>query len=39
MTGPDPLLRPEARPEDSDRALRPETLDAFIGQAEARANL
>ncbi|OLS52668.1 Holliday junction branch migration DNA helicase RuvB, partial [Rhodovulum sulfidophilum] len=39
MTGPDPLLRPEAHPEDSDRALRPETLDAFIGQAEARANL
>ncbi|RAP42492.1 Holliday junction branch migration DNA helicase RuvB [Rhodovulum viride] len=39
MTGPDPMLRPEARPEDSDRALRPETLDAFIGQAEARANL
>ncbi|MBL3571208.1 Holliday junction branch migration DNA helicase RuvB [Rhodovulum sp. BSW8] len=39
MTEPDPMLRPEARPEDSDRALRPETLDAFIGQAEARANL
>ncbi|ARC87984.1 Holliday junction branch migration DNA helicase RuvB [Rhodovulum sp. MB263] len=39
MTGPDPMLRPEARPEDSDRALRPETLEAFIGQAEARANL
>ncbi|MCR9068669.1 MAG: Holliday junction branch migration DNA helicase RuvB [Rhodobacteraceae bacterium] len=39
MTGPDPTLRPEPRPEDQDRALRPQTLDAFIGQAEARANL
>ena len=39
MTEPDPDLRPEARPEDSDRALRPQTLEAFIGQAEARANL
>jgi Holliday junction DNA helicase RuvB len=26
-------------PEDSDRALRPQGLDEFIGQAEARANL
>jgi Holliday junction DNA helicase RuvB len=26
-------------PEDADRALRPQTLDDFIGQAEARANL
>ncbi|NND42576.1 MAG: AAA family ATPase, partial [Silicimonas sp.] len=39
MTEPDPTLRPEPRPEDADRALRPQTLDAFIGQAEARANL
>jgi len=39
MTGPDPTLRPEPRPEDADRALRPQNLDAFIGQAEARANL
>ncbi len=39
MTEPDPDLRPEQRPEDTDRALRPQTLDAFVGQAEARANL
>lgn len=39
MQEPDPTLRPEAQPEDSDRALRPQTLDAFIGQREARANL
>jgi holliday junction DNA helicase RuvB len=34
----DPLLRPDALPED-DRALRPQMLAEFIGQAEARANL
>jgi Holliday junction DNA helicase RuvB len=39
MTEPDPTLRPEQRPEDMDRALRPQVLDEFIGQAEARANL
>lgn len=39
MSEPDPTLRPEARPEDADRALRPQQLDDFIGQAEARANL
>ncbi len=39
MSEPDPTLRPEPRPEDGDRALRPQTLDAFVGQAEARANL
>lgn len=43
MTEPDPTLRPDRRPEDAapeaDRALRPQTLDDFIGQAEARANL
>ena len=39
MTEPDPTLRPERRPEDADRALRPQTLEEFIGQAEARANL
>jgi len=39
MSQPDPMLRPEPRPEDQDRALRPQSLDAFIGQAEARANL
>ncbi|MEO0863798.1 MAG: Holliday junction branch migration DNA helicase RuvB [Pseudomonadota bacterium] len=39
MSEPDPTLRPEQRPEDADRALRPQSLDAFVGQAEARANL
>ncbi|NNU81269.1 Holliday junction branch migration DNA helicase RuvB [Halovulum dunhuangense] len=39
MTGPDPTLRPEPRPEDADRALRPQSLSEFVGQAEARANL
>jgi Holliday junction DNA helicase RuvB len=36
---PDPALRPAPLPEDPDRALRPQSLDDFIGQAEARANL
>ncbi|MEH6835041.1 MULTISPECIES: Holliday junction branch migration DNA helicase RuvB [Falsihalocynthiibacter] len=36
---PDPDLRPEVRPEDTDRALRPQILEEFIGQAEVRANL
>ncbi|QUJ75338.1 Holliday junction branch migration DNA helicase RuvB [Sulfitobacter albidus] len=35
----DPTLRPERQPEDIDRALRPQMLDEFVGQAEARANL
>ncbi|MBE3637693.1 Holliday junction branch migration DNA helicase RuvB [Mangrovicoccus algicola] len=36
----DPLqMTPEETPEDRDRALRPRQLEAFIGQAEARANL
>ena len=39
MTDPDPTLRPAPMPEDADRALRPQSLDDFIGQAEARANL
>ncbi len=39
VSSPDPNLRPEPRPGDADRALRPQTLDDFIGQAEARANL
>ncbi len=39
MTTPDPTLRPDRQPEDSDRALRPQMLDEFIGQHEARANL
>lgn len=39
MTEPDPTLRPEPLAEDTDRALRPQGLDEFIGQAEVRANL
>ncbi|SFP95753.1 holliday junction DNA helicase RuvB [Roseivivax halotolerans] len=39
MSDPDPILRPESTPEDRDRALRPQVLDDFVGQAEARANL
>ncbi|GHC25889.1 Holliday junction DNA helicase subunit RuvB [Gemmobacter caeni] len=39
MTQPDPALRPDRLPEDADRALRPQVLDDFVGQAEARANL
>ena len=36
----DPTLRPEPLPDDApDKALRPQTLEEFIGQAEARANL
>ncbi|MFV0243770.1 MAG: Holliday junction branch migration DNA helicase RuvB [Qingshengfaniella sp.] len=38
-TQPDPVLRPDPQPEDRDRALRPQNLSEFIGQAEARANL
>ena len=36
---PDQTLRPEEQPQDADRALRPQVLDEFIGQQEARANL
>ncbi|NYS24407.1 Holliday junction branch migration DNA helicase RuvB [Rhodobacteraceae bacterium 2376] len=40
MTPSDPTLRPEPLPDDApDKALRPQTLEEFIGQAEARANL
>ncbi len=39
MMQSDPTLRPETMPEDNDRALRPQMLDDFVGQAEARANL
>jgi Holliday junction DNA helicase RuvB len=39
MSDPDPLMRPEEMLEDTDRALRPQVLDDFVGQAEARANL
>jgi Holliday junction DNA helicase RuvB len=39
VTEPDPTLRPEPLAEDTDRALRPQGLNEFIGQAEVRANL
>jgi Holliday junction DNA helicase RuvB len=39
MMTPDPTLRPDRLPEDTDRALRPQALEEFVGQAEARANL
>lgn len=39
MMDPDPNMRAVELPEDNDRALRPQALDEFIGQAEARANL
>jgi holliday junction DNA helicase RuvB len=42
MSTPDPNLRGDDLPGDSpelDRALRPQGLDEFIGQQEARANL
>lgn len=39
MTEPDPTLRPDRLPDDADRALRPQALGEFVGQAEARANL
>ena len=40
MNQPDPTLRPERlEGEPEDRALRPQALSDFVGQAEARANL
>ena len=39
MSEPDPTLRPERQSEDTDRALRPDRFEDFVGQAEARANL
>ncbi len=39
MTEPDPTLRAAPLPEDEGRALRPQRLADFVGQAEARANL
>ncbi|MDT1060520.1 Holliday junction branch migration DNA helicase RuvB [Paracoccus sp. CPCC 101403] len=40
MMQPDPMLRPEPMETDGeDRALRPQMLSDFVGQAEARANL
>jgi len=34
-----PLLTPDRRPDDADAALRPKTLDEFVGQKAARENL
>jgi len=39
MIEPDPNLRPQPLVDDVDRALRPQSLDDFTGQADARANL
>ena len=39
MTDPDRITTPERKPEDLDAALRPKTLDEFIGQKAARENL
>ena len=39
MTDPDRLTTPERKPEDLDAALRPKTLDEFVGQKAARENL
>ena len=33
------LITPEKRGEDAEQSLRPQTLDEFVGQAAARANL
>ncbi|RUY56990.1 AAA family ATPase, partial [Mesorhizobium sp. M7A.F.Ca.CA.001.13.2.1] len=33
------LIAPEKRGEDAEQTLRPQTLDDFVGQAAARANL
>ena len=38
-TDPDRLSTPERTPEDADAALRPKSLDEFIGQQGARENL
>ena len=39
MTDAARLITPEKRGEDLDATMRPQTLDDFTGQAEARANL
>ena len=39
MTDADRITTPERRSEDLDAALRPKTLDEFIGQKAARENL
>ncbi|GAA4044139.1 Holliday junction branch migration DNA helicase RuvB [Parerythrobacter jejuensis] len=39
MTDPIPLHTPDRQPEDPDAALRPKSLDEFVGQAAAKGNL
>ncbi len=39
MTAAPRLISAEKRGEDADATLRPQTLDDFVGQADARANL
>jgi len=39
MSDSDRLISPDKRGEDVDTTLRPQSLDEFTGQAEARANL
>ncbi|MBB4124680.1 Holliday junction branch migration DNA helicase RuvB [Martelella radicis] len=39
MSETERLISPDARVEDLDAAMRPQSLDDFTGQAEARANL
>jgi Holliday junction DNA helicase RuvB len=39
MTDADRLLTAQRKPEDVDAALRPKSLDEFVGQAAARDNL
>ena len=39
MTDPERIITGDRRPEDLDAALRPKTLDDFVGQKAARENL
>jgi Holliday junction DNA helicase RuvB len=39
MTDPDRIITGDRKPEDLDAALRPKTLDEFVGQRAARENL
>src|SRR6266581_4804698 len=39
MTDPERIVTGGRRPEDLDAALRPKTLDEFVGQKAARENL
>jgi Holliday junction DNA helicase RuvB len=39
MNDDDRLLAPARKPDDADAALRPKTLDEFVGQKAARENL